>query len=252
MTSNPDVALASVSAVSLIPLILRPSPIAAVARLRRQPGREKGAADDSRPQAVEGMVVPNAPGRSLPDADLRGGPQGRSGSLPGRSVVVDRIGQRIHLRPQGLVHGHDPARRPVPVADPAPWSRWQAGSIGTNRPWKLPVVRRAVGCGCRLTCTWVLTTFSRRQAQLAALRNGRLNRLSDLLRVAFKGRFIDSLDHPVFNACGVKHDATSLDTFREVWLVDFEFNALAGERPTPICMVARELRTGRTLTALAG
>jgi DNA polymerase-1 len=38
-----------------------------------------------------------------------------------------------------------------------------------------------------------------------------------------------------------------LDTFQEVWLADFEFNAPAGERPTPICMVARELRTGRTL-----
>ena len=40
---------------------------------------------------------------------------------------------------------------------------------------------------------------------------------------------------------------TSLNTFKEVWLVDFEFNAPAGERPSPICMVARELQTGRTL-----
>jgi hypothetical protein len=39
----------------------------------------------------------------------------------------------------------------------------------------------------------------------------------------------------------------SLVPFREVWLADFEFNAPAGERPTPICMVARELRSGRTL-----
>lgn len=40
---------------------------------------------------------------------------------------------------------------------------------------------------------------------------------------------------------------TNLDTFSEVWLVNFEFHAPAGERPVPICMVARELRTGRTL-----
>lgn len=40
---------------------------------------------------------------------------------------------------------------------------------------------------------------------------------------------------------------TNLNTFKEVWLVDFEFNAPAGERPAPICMVAREWRTGRTL-----
>jgi hypothetical protein len=38
-----------------------------------------------------------------------------------------------------------------------------------------------------------------------------------------------------------------LATFREIWLCDFEFSAPPGERPTPLCMVARELRTGRTL-----
>lgn len=38
-----------------------------------------------------------------------------------------------------------------------------------------------------------------------------------------------------------------LHTFAEVWLCDFEFQALPGERPTPLCLVARELHTGRTL-----
>jgi hypothetical protein len=33
--------------------------------------------------------------------------------------------------------------------------------------------------------------------------------------------------------------------FREVWAVDFEFTAPPGHRPTPLCLVARELRTGR-------
>jgi len=33
--------------------------------------------------------------------------------------------------------------------------------------------------------------------------------------------------------------------FREVWAVDFEFIADPGHRPIPICLVARELRTGR-------
>jgi hypothetical protein len=33
--------------------------------------------------------------------------------------------------------------------------------------------------------------------------------------------------------------------FRWVWAVDFEFTAPAGERPTPLCVVARELRSGR-------
>ena len=35
--------------------------------------------------------------------------------------------------------------------------------------------------------------------------------------------------------------------FPEVWLCDFEFRAPHGERPQPVCMVAREWRTGRTI-----
>src|SRR4051794_5230719 len=40
---------------------------------------------------------------------------------------------------------------------------------------------------------------------------------------------------------------TGLDAFREVWLADFEFSAPPGERPDPVCLVAREFRSGRTL-----
>ena len=36
----------------------------------------------------------------------------------------------------------------------------------------------------------------------------------------------------------------AFDAYREIWLVDFEFRQPEGERPEPICMVARELRTG--------
>src|SRR5437879_1415392 len=39
----------------------------------------------------------------------------------------------------------------------------------------------------------------------------------------------------------------NLSNFREIWLVDFEFNQPAGERPTPLCMVAREFRSGRLI-----
>lgn len=35
-----------------------------------------------------------------------------------------------------------------------------------------------------------------------------------------------------------------LHHFRAVWAVDFEFTALPGHRPTPLCVVARELRSG--------
>jgi hypothetical protein len=33
--------------------------------------------------------------------------------------------------------------------------------------------------------------------------------------------------------------------FRQVWACDFEFQAQPGERPVPLCLVARELRTGQ-------
>ena len=33
------------------------------------------------------------------------------------------------------------------------------------------------------------------------------------------------------------------DQFRKIWLVDFEFHASPGERPTPLCLVAREFRS---------
>jgi hypothetical protein len=36
----------------------------------------------------------------------------------------------------------------------------------------------------------------------------------------------------------------SVGQFREIWIVDFEFTAPAGERPRAICMVAHELRSG--------
>lgn len=38
---------------------------------------------------------------------------------------------------------------------------------------------------------------------------------------------------------------TYLEKYSQVWHVDFEFCQPDGERPTPICMVARELRTSR-------
>jgi hypothetical protein len=37
----------------------------------------------------------------------------------------------------------------------------------------------------------------------------------------------------------------ALNCYREVWAVDFEFHSPAGSRPVPLCVSARELRTGR-------
>ena len=35
--------------------------------------------------------------------------------------------------------------------------------------------------------------------------------------------------------------------FNEIWAVDFEFNGEPGDRPNPVCMTARELRSGQRL-----
>ena len=35
--------------------------------------------------------------------------------------------------------------------------------------------------------------------------------------------------------------------FRQVWIIDTEFIAAPGERPAPVCLVAKELRSGRTV-----
>jgi hypothetical protein len=39
----------------------------------------------------------------------------------------------------------------------------------------------------------------------------------------------------------------SFDPFREVWTEDFEFTPVEGGLPKPICLVASELRSGRTV-----
>jgi DNA polymerase I len=39
----------------------------------------------------------------------------------------------------------------------------------------------------------------------------------------------------------------AFDTFKEVWCADFEFRADPGDRPWPVCMVAKEVRTGREI-----
>lgn len=40
--------------------------------------------------------------------------------------------------------------------------------------------------------------------------------------------------------------------FAQVWMVDFEFFALPGYRPEPLCVVARELRAGRLVRQWLG
>ena len=43
-----------------------------------------------------------------------------------------------------------------------------------------------------------------------------------------------------------------LACIKEVWAVDFEFTQPPGERPVPVCLVARELRSGRLVRVDGG
>jgi hypothetical protein len=45
---------------------------------------------------------------------------------------------------------------------------------------------------------------------------------------------------------------SQLSQYREVWLVDFEFTAPAGHRPTPLCVVACEYHSGRLVRRWLG
>ena len=40
---------------------------------------------------------------------------------------------------------------------------------------------------------------------------------------------------------------TDLESFKEIWFADFEFYAPNGERPRPLCIVAREWRSSRLI-----
>lgn len=41
--------------------------------------------------------------------------------------------------------------------------------------------------------------------------------------------------------------ALTPQSFREVWAIDFEFSAPPGERPQPVCLVARESKSGQLI-----
>src|SRR5215210_1725129 len=44
----------------------------------------------------------------------------------------------------------------------------------------------------------------------------------------------------------------TLGEAEEIWAVDFEFTARDGERPDPVCLVARDVRTGCTIKQWRG
>ena len=65
---------------------------------------------------------------------------------------------------------------------------------------------------------------------------------NELMRIAFaNGYLINQPGSPGDQAPARQ----GVIDFREIWAADFEFIADPGGRPIPVCLVARELRTGR-------
>src|SRR5262249_32208293 len=48
-------------------------------------------------------------------------------------------------------------------------------------------------------------------------------------------------------SAAIARSRVMLEQYREVWLVDFEFDATNGNRPIPVCLVGHELHSGRTV-----
>src|SRR5215470_13352362 len=59
-------------------------------------------------------------------------------------------------------------------------------------------------------------------------------------------------DESAAGACVLRPTPLDSVPFREIWAVDFEFIADPGENPDPVCLIARELRSGRTLRLWRG
>jgi len=55
------------------------------------------------------------------------------------------------------------------------------------------------------------------------------------LQKAFRGKIIDSIDHPIVRKLRGKFDGF-LDRFSEIWFIDFEFRAADGGLPEPVCV----------------
>ena len=71
--------------------------------------------------------------------------------------------------------------------------------------------------------------------------------LKEILEIAFEDRIITELDHPISESLEGGGMIFTSNRYREIWAVDFEFHfdGIEGNRPRPVCLVAKEFITGR-------
>lgn len=131
------------------------------------------------------------------------------------------------------------------------WPIRLPGADGKIDEWNrsaLEAVERAGSHWIRIAANMNLGAYDLLSAEAANLAPAQWPSLS------FRGDPADCLQGPPHRRSRSPRPAETagcilnlLDQFRAVWLVDFEFSAPPGERPTPVCLVAREYRSGRTI-----
>ena len=104
------------------------------------------------------------------------------------------------------------------------------------------------GCGC--SPTWRTRCYKVFAAPAGRFGEPQWPNLkpAKIFRLAFRdrGNLIDSREHALFKKLAAR-DADNHLPYDEIWLHDFEFVAQPGEHPDVVCLVAHELRSGRTL-----
>ena len=168
-------------------------------RIRQDPAPPSASTGSSHrpgPQALERVVRPD-PSRPRPPArDLRPRAEGGPGDLPRRARRSGRSWRRKrHSRPRMLVLAVNRAGRRSSgrSGSPAPTAR---STVGAERDGRRDPGADVVGPGLGEHGPRGLRDLRGAPASTPS-RSGRRSRCREILKVAFRGKMIDSMDHPV-------------------------------------------------------
>src|SRR5262249_35647397 len=117
--------------------------------------------------------------------------------------------------------------------------------------WRRPRWASSGGCEYKPTCRSGLTRYSRPPATCPT-RSGPNSPSRNYSELPSRTDSSTASTTPSCGNCGGRCDGDALAAFREVWLVACEFTSCEGCRPVPLCVVAREYRTGRLVRVWLG
>src|SRR5262249_20639754 len=215
-------------------------------QLRGGHRRQEGARHRAGEEAEWSRLYSGPPGRVVPTAGRDHRAQRRPGNVLGSTGHRPRYSRRI--RHGDDVHLHQPGRR----------SLLMAGQIA--EPGWPPTRMAPFGAGSGRDGDEALDP---RQSQYVARRVRHLRgELHHTRAGVAEGHLLpQAAGDRLQGAAGAEPRPPGPDAparggvmpplerwpYREIWLADFEFLAGAGERPVPVCLCARELRSGREI-----